>query len=82
MKYMVIETFKPGAVDAVYERFGAKGRMLPDGLEYLDAWVAKDRFRCFQLMETDDERLFDAWTEQWKDLVNFQIIPLQDSLSN
>ena len=82
MKYMVIETFKLGAVDAVYARYEAEGRMLPDGLEYLDAWVAKDRFRCFQLMETEDERLFDAWTERWKDLVDFQIIPVQDSPTN
>ena len=47
MKYMVIETFKPGMVDKVYERFNKKGRMLPDGLLYIDSWLSNDRTKCF-----------------------------------
>jgi len=38
MKYMVIETFKAGMVDKVYERFNEKGRMLEEGLYYLDSY--------------------------------------------
>lgn len=30
MKYMVIETFKPGQKSAVYERLRERGRMLPE----------------------------------------------------
>jgi hypothetical protein len=36
------------------ERFHAKGRMLPEGLAYLNSWLEKDGNRCFQLMETND----------------------------
>jgi hypothetical protein len=37
----------------VYER-AAHGRMLPDGLRYVDCWIEDDKLdRCFQLMETD-----------------------------
>jgi hypothetical protein len=50
--------------------------MLPDGLHYLDSWLTADGQRCFQLMETDDLALFDAWTPHWADLVDFEIVPL------
>jgi hypothetical protein len=75
---MVIETFLRGA-RPVYERAAEKGRMLPAGLAYVDSWVDQGLGRCFQLMETDDPELFDAWTAQWSDLVGFEIVPLIDS---
>ena len=75
-RYMVIEHFAPGAKDNVYERFREKGRMLPDGLVYVDSWLEKDGDRCFQLMETEDASLFDRWMDSWKDLVRFEIVEL------
>jgi hypothetical protein len=78
MKYMVIETFKPGAKELVYERFRQKGRMLPDGLRYIDSWLEKDGDRCFQLMETDSRKLFEQWTGSWSDLVSFEIVELEE----
>jgi len=79
MKYMVIETFKPDARQKVYARYQAWGRMLPPGLVYLDSWVAEDQGRCFQLMATEEPELFDQWIENWRDLVTFEIVPVQDS---
>src|SRR5215475_13592673 len=52
--YMVIEHFAPGAKERIYERFPQKGRMLPEGLHYLNSWLEKDGDRCFQLMETNE----------------------------
>lgn len=75
-QYMVIETISQGCKVRVYDRFHAKGRMLPDGLHYLDSWLEKDGDRCFQLMETDDRALFDAWIENWNDLVSFEVIEI------
>ena len=75
-KYMVIEHFKPGCFHAVYERFNEHGRMLPDGLNYLDSWVNKDKNICYQLMETNDVELFALWTKQWDDLTDFEIVPI------
>ena len=46
--------------------------MLPDGLRYLDSWVDERLERCFQLMETDDARLFDEWIARWSDLADFR----------
>ena len=74
MLFMVIECFKQGQADAVYHRFREKGRMLPDGLIYLDSWVEENLQRCFQLMECDDPLLIEEWTNRWRDLVDFEVI--------
>ena len=76
MKFMVVETFAPGCKARVYDRFREKGRMLPEGLRYLESWLEKDGMRCFQLMETDSPALFDQWVREWTDLVSFEIIEL------
>ena len=75
-RYMVIEHFLPDAKDRVYKRFREKGRMLPEGLIYIDSWLEKDGDRCFQLMETNDKSTFDEWMDCWKDLVSFEIVQL------
>jgi hypothetical protein len=76
MLYMVIERYRSGP-GPVYERAAARGRMLPDGLTYVSSWVAAGNLdRCFQLMETDDPALFDAWTRRWDDLVSFEVVPV------
>ena len=79
MKYMVIETFKPAAADRVYARYRERGRMLPKGLVYIDSWLSQDRTKCFQLMAADRRELLDRWTARWQDLVDFEIVPVQDS---
>lgn len=76
MLFMVIERFRDGQAKAIYGRFREKGRMLPEGLTYVDSWVEVGFDRCFQLMEGDDAALFDQWVAQWQDLVEFEIIPV------
>jgi Protein of unknown function (DUF3303) len=80
-QYMVIESFLPGCKDKVYERFHQKGRMLPEGLAYVNSWLEKDGARCFQLMETDDPSLFQVWVEQWNDLVAMEVVELGEKPS-
>lgn len=75
-QYMVIETFRPGCKEKVYERFHQKGRMLPEGLAFLNSWLEKEGNRCFQLMETDEPSLFQTWLEEWKDLVRIEVVEL------
>ena len=75
-RFMVIETFLPGCKDMVYERFHERGRMLPDGLFYIDSWLEKDGDRCFQLMEAEDDSLFNLWANKWSDLGSFEIVEL------
>jgi len=75
-QYMVIETFLPGCKEKVYERFRQKGRMLPEGLAYVNSWLEQEGDRCFQLMETDEPSLFQVWLDEWKDLVAMEVVEL------
>lgn len=79
MLYLVIERFKTKGALEVYRRARTRGRLIPDGLEYVSSWVDLEFTRCWQIMKTDDARLFDEWTAQWNDLVEFEIIPIQSS---
>ena len=79
MLFMVIERFKGEGAAAVYRRYRERGRMMPEGLRYLEGWVETDFERCFQLMECDDPRLFRLWTARWQDLVEFEIVPVVTS---
>lgn len=80
MRYMVIEHYTQGP-RPVYERAAKHGRLLPDGLHYLDSWVVDNLqlATCFQLMETDDLALLNLWREQWSDLVDFDVHPVISS---
>ena len=77
MLYMVIERFKDAP--AVYRRFREQGRMMPEGLEYVSSWINTDMTICWQLMRTHDYSLFRRWTDNWKDLMEFQIVPVRTS---
>jgi len=79
MLYMVIERFKPGAAPDIYRRFEENGRMMPVGLEYVSSWISQDLNTCWQVMQTDDLSLFDQWTSNWNDLMDFEIIPVRTS---
>ena len=80
MLYMVIERFKEGSAREIYRRFRERGRMMPEGLEYISSWIDLDFKTCFQLMQTEDFALFDKWIANWRDLVDFEIIPVRDSV--
>jgi Protein of unknown function (DUF3303) len=76
---MVVEKFVQGP-EPVYQRLAERGRMMPEGLVYVDSWIDEtDRSRCFQLMETDDPALFDEWTSNWNDLMEYEIVPVISS---
>jgi hypothetical protein len=79
MLYMVYERFKTAGAKDVYRRSKEKGRMLPEGLNYVSSWVDVEFTKCFQIMETEDYSLFTPWIDQWKDIVDFEIIPIRTS---
>ena len=76
---MVIEHFRDGDAVPVYRRFRDRGRLAPDGLVYVASWVDDAMGRCYQVMETDDRTLLDAWIANWADLVEFEVIPVMTS---
>jgi Domain of unknown function (DUF3303) len=77
MLYMVVEHLKDAP--AIYRRLREKGRMMPEGLEYVSSWIDVDLKICWQLMQTEDESLFQRWIDNWKDLMDFEIVPVRTS---
>lgn len=77
MLYMVVERFKDAP--AIYRRLREKGRLMPEGLEYISSWIDVNLKTCWQLMRTEDESLFKVWTDNWKDLMELEIIPVRTS---
>jgi Protein of unknown function (DUF3303) len=79
MLFMVIERFKDRDPAPIYARVRDQGRALPEGCRYVDSWVELNFDRCFQLMECDDARSLQRWVLQWRDLVEFEIVPVSSS---
>jgi hypothetical protein len=80
MLFMIIERFRDNDMIPIYKQVRDGGRMLPEGLKYIDSWVEPNFSRCFQLMECHDLRLLQEWTLQWRGFdVTFEIVPVVTS---
>ena len=53
--------------------------MMPEGLEYISSWIDLRFKTCWQLMQTEDLALFDKWITNWRDLADFEIVPVLTS---
>lgn len=76
MLFMVIENFRGQDAKSVYRRFQERGRLMPEGVTFVESWVSADLSRCFQIMESQDVTLLQRWVAEWSDLVEFEIIPI------
>ena len=74
MLFMVIEKFRSQDALSVYRRVRDRGRLIPEGVEFVDSWVSADLGRCFQLMRCEDVALLQRWIAGWTDLVEFEVV--------
>ena len=79
MRYMIIEKFHPGKGKLIYQRFEEKGRMIPEGVEYINSWVNEPVSICYQVMESDTREKIQEWISHWDDLADFEVIPVLTS---
>ncbi|HEV7357040.1 MAG TPA: DUF3303 family protein [Steroidobacteraceae bacterium] len=79
MLFMVIEHFKNKDALPVYRRFRDRGRLAPEGVQYISSWVDDNLERCFQIMEAGERDLLDRWIANWSDLVDFEVFPVLSS---
>jgi hypothetical protein len=63
----------------VYTRAKAEGRIMPEGLRYIESWVETTFGRCFQLVECSDASLLQRWVLAWRDIIDFEIVPVVTS---
>lgn len=76
MIFMVVEHFRNGDAHPVYRRFRDQGRLAPPDVTYVASWVSADLTRCYQIMDAADRARLEAWTANWADLVEFEIVPV------
>jgi hypothetical protein len=79
MLFMVVEHFADGKASEIYRIAREDGRHLPDGLRYVDSWVAVSLDTCFQLMECDDLALMQEWVARLEGYGRFEIVPVTTS---
>ena len=79
MRFMIIERYRDHDPVPVYRRFRDRGRMAPEGVTYVGSWITEDLATCYQVMECRDRALLDAWMDNWRDLVDFEVIPVVTS---
>jgi hypothetical protein len=79
MLYLVIEHYKEGDAAPVYRRFRDRGRLAPAGVDYVGSWVTEDLTTCYQIMQAADRSLLDQWLDNWRDLVDFEVMPVLTS---
>jgi len=80
MLFMVVERFEGNDMVPVYRKLRDEGRTMPDGLTYVDSWIAADFSACFQLMECDDAALLQGWLLEWRGLgMTAEIVPVVPS---
>lgn len=78
---MVIERFRAGNPDAVGQRFQQHGRLMPasPAIAYVASWMAADGSHCYQIMEAACAADLEGWMANWRDLVEFEIVPIETS---
>ena len=79
MLFMIVERFKNRDPAPIYSRVQEQGRALPEWIRYIDSWVEVNFDRCFQLMECGDALSLHRWVLEWRDLVEFEIVPISPS---
>lgn len=77
--YMIIENYKPGKTEEIYRRFSEKGRMMPQGIEFINSWIEENLQKCYQVMKSESIENLEEWIDNWKDLVDFEVIPVISS---
>ena len=73
MLFLVVEHFRGGDPRPVYQRFADRGRLAPETVKYVNSWVTADLRHCYQAMECDDRAQLNAWMDNWRDLVDFEV---------
>ena len=74
--YMVLERFRNGDAAPIYSRFRERGRLAPEGVNYISSWVTADLSTCYQIIETAERALLEEWMSRWSDLIDFEVHPV------
>lgn len=76
MLYMVIEHFYPGKLKEIYQRLAEKGRLMPEGVNYVNSWIDEELNTCYQVMDCESREGLQQWMDNWEGFAAFEVIPV------
>ena len=79
-QYLIIERFRKDKIKTLYKRFDEQGRLLPEGVHYINSWIDEKVETCYQLMESESLEKLKEWSSRWDDVADFEIVPVIDSV--
>ena len=78
MTFMTIYKISPAQRNAAQQRFKQGGGLPPEGVKMIGRRHKADGSGGFALCETDDVVALAKWTQDWSDLLEFEIFPVLD----
>lgn len=78
MLFMITYAFSSDARNAAQERFKKTGGMPGAGVKMHGRWHAIGGGHGFLLAESSDSVAIGKWMQEWTDLLEFEVIPVND----
>jgi hypothetical protein len=78
MTFMTTYKISPAHRNAAQQRFKQGGGLPPQGVKMIGRRHKTDGSGGFALCETDDAVALAKWTQDWSDLLEFEIFPVLD----
>ncbi len=78
MQFMIAYSFGPEVRDEAQARFKKTGGLPGDGVKMLGRWHCIGGHSGFLLAESNDGVAIGKWMQEWTDLLEFDVIPVND----
>jgi Domain of unknown function (DUF3303) len=78
MVFVSIYSLPPENRTAAEDRFKQTGGKPPKGVKMIGRWHSAGGGRGVTIFEADDPQAIARWSEQWTDLISFDVYPALD----
>lgn len=78
MLFMISYSFPPDARNEAQDRFRKTGGLPGDGVKMHGRWHCVGGNNGFLLAETSDSVALGKWMQEWSDLLDFDVMPVND----
>lgn len=78
MLFVITYSFPPEARNTAQDRFRKTGGFPGEGVKMLGRWHAVGGNNGFVLAETSDSVALGKWLQDWTDVLDFDVVPVND----
>jgi hypothetical protein len=78
MLFHITYTLPPENREKAQSRFKETGGLPPGGATMIGRWHCAEGLKGFVIAEASDAEAIAAWTQQWTDVLSFDIAPVVD----